>query len=110
MAFADALRAAIELIASDRRLLPRPSSQPAPDQIAPGAELAERSALAFFRTKRKATVRQVWRVLLFALTAAGVLVWFLPATRTTVRATWHRATAQARRAIVAATSSRARAP
>jgi serine/threonine-protein kinase len=110
MAFADALRAAIELIASDRRLLPRPPSQPAPDQIAPEAELAERDTLAFFRTKRKATVGLVSRVLLFALTAAGALVWFLPTTRTTVRATWHRATAQARRAIVAATSSRARAP
>jgi hypothetical protein len=47
---------------------------------------------------------------LLALAAAAALIWFLPATRTNARATWHRATSHARRAIVALTTSGAQEP
>ena len=97
MAFADALRAAIELIASDRRLVPRPPWQPVPDRIAPPAGFAERDTLTFFRRKRKATMGRASRAVLFALAAALAFLWFSPAARTTVRSTWHRAIAQAER-------------
>ena len=97
MAFADALRAAIELIASDRRLVPRPPWQPVPDQIAPPAGFAERDTLTFFRRKKKATIGWVSRAVLFALAAAVAFLWFSSAARTTVRSTWHRAISQAGR-------------
>ena len=110
MAFADALRAAIELVAPDRRLVPRPPSEPVSDQIAPPAGLAERDTLEFFRKTKMPTVGRMSRVVLFALSAAAAFVWFFPATRTTARATWHRATAHARRVIVAVSTGRAQEP
>jgi serine/threonine protein kinase len=97
MAFADALRAAIELIAPDRRLVLRPLSQQVPDRIARPAGLAERDTLTFFRRKKTATTGRMSRAVLFALTAAVAFLCLFPAARTTVRSTWHRATAHARR-------------
>jgi len=109
MAFADALCDAVELVASDRRLVPRPVSEPVSDQIAPPAGLSERDTLKFIRKTKRATVGRAPGVVLVALAvAAGV--WFFPATRSTARATWHRATAHARRAIVAVSTSGAREP
>jgi serine/threonine protein kinase len=109
MAFADALRAAVELIASDRRLVPRPPLQPDADQSAPPVRVAESDTLEFFRKTKERTVGRMSRVVLFALSAAAA-VWFLPATRTTARATWQRATAHVRRAIVAVSPSSAQEP
>jgi serine/threonine-protein kinase len=100
MAFADALRAAVGLIASERRLVPRPTSEPASVPIAP-AGLAERDTLRFFRKTQERTVGRMARVMLFALSAAAAFVWFFPATRDSARATWHRATVHARRVLVA---------
>jgi serine/threonine protein kinase len=97
MAFADALRAAIELIAPDRRLVLRPLSQQVPDRIARPAGLAERDTLTFFRRKKTATTGRMSRAVLFVLTAAVAFLCLFPAARTTVRSTWHRATAHARR-------------
>jgi serine/threonine protein kinase len=109
MAFADALSAAVELIASDRRLLPRPPSEPAYDRIARSGGSSERDTLKFIRKRKRANVGRMPGVVLFALAAAAG-VWFLPATRTAARATWHRATAHARRAIVAVSTSGTREP
>jgi serine/threonine protein kinase len=97
MAFADALRAAIELIAPDRRLVLRPLSQQVPDRIARPAGLAERDTLTFFRRKKTTTTGRMSRAVLFVLTAAVAFLCLFPAARTTVRSTWHRATAHARR-------------
>ena len=110
MAFGDALSAAVELVAPDRRLAPRPTSEPGSDQIAPPSGLAERDTLEFFRKTKERTVGRMSRVVLFALSAAAVFVWFFPATRTTARATWQRATVQARRVLVAVGAGRAQEP
>jgi eukaryotic-like serine/threonine-protein kinase len=110
MAFADALSAAVELVAPDRRLAPRPTSEPASDQSAPPALSAERDTLKFVRRTKERTVGRTSRALLFALTAAAAFVWFSPATRTTARATWQRATVQARRVLVAVGAGRAQEP
>jgi len=96
MAFADALRAAVELMFSDARLAPRPPAQPVPDQIAPAPVFAERETPAFFPSKEKRTIGRVSRVVLIVLSVLAAFVWFLPATQTTARAIWHRATAHAR--------------
>jgi serine/threonine protein kinase len=109
MAFADALCDAVELIASDRRLGPRPVSEPVSEQIAGPAEVSERDTLKFIRKATRATVGRTPGVVLFAL-AAVAAVWFFPATRTSARATWHRATANARRAIVAVRTSGTQEP
>ena len=47
---------------------------------------------------------------MLALSAAAAFVWFFPATRAIARATWSRATAHARRGIVAGVTSRAAEP
>jgi serine/threonine protein kinase len=101
MAFADALCDAVELIDSDRRLVPRRVSESVSDQSARSLELAERDTLKFIQKTKRATVGRTPGIMLFAL-AAVAGVWFFPATRTTARATWHRATAHARRVLVAA--------
>ena len=93
MAFADALRAAVELIASDRRV----------------ASVQRNAPPSFPKTKER-TAGRTSRLVLFALSAAAVLVWFLPATRTTAHAAWQRATAQARRALLATGTGRAQEP
>jgi serine/threonine protein kinase len=93
MAFADALRAAVELIASDRRVAS-----------------AERKTLRFVPKTKERTAGRMSRLVLFALSAAAALVWFLPATRTTAHATWQRATAQARRALLATGTGRSQEP
>ena len=110
MAFADALSDAVDLIASDRRLIPRPVSESVSDQIAGPAELSVRDTLKFIRKAKRAPVGRTPGVVLFAL-AAMAGVWLFPATRTTVRATWHRATAHVRRVLVAAAgTSRSQEP
>jgi serine/threonine protein kinase len=107
MAFADALRAAVELIASERRLVPRPSSEPVSEQIVPPPGLAEGDTLRFFRKTKERSLGRTSTVVLFALSAAAAFVLLFPATRTIARATWHRAAAHARRALVTGGSGRA---
>jgi len=96
MAFADALRAAIELIASDKRPALHPLSQAVRDHRTPAAAFADRHTLTFFRRKEKGIIGRMSKVVLFVLSAAAAFVWFLPATRTAVRTIWHRASAHAR--------------
>ena len=106
LAFADALRAAVEVIASERRLVPRLTPVPVSDPPPP-VEVAERDTLEFFRKTKERTVGRMSKVLLFTLSVAAAFVWFLPVTRTSARATWHRVTAHARRVLVAAGASSA---
>jgi serine/threonine protein kinase len=110
MAFADALCNAVELIASDRRLVSRPLSDSVSDPIARPGGLSERDTLKFIRKTKKAAAGRTPGLVLFALAAAAAGVWFFPTTRTTARATWHRATAHARRVIVAGSTSGTREP
>jgi eukaryotic-like serine/threonine-protein kinase len=102
MGFADALRAAVELIAPDRRRVRHPPSQPASAQPAP--PLAERDPRGLL-----ATVGRFSGVALFVLCAAA-FIWFSPSTRTMARRTWYEATAHARRALVALGASSRREP
>jgi serine/threonine protein kinase len=95
VAFADALHAAVELIASDRRLVPRPPP-----------EVAERDTLKFPRKTKTRTMGPMSRVVLFALPAIAAFVWSFPAARNTVQTTWNRATARVRRVLVAAGTTR----
>jgi serine/threonine-protein kinase len=108
-AFATALRAAVEFIASDRRLVPRSLPQPVSDQIAP-PEPAERATLEFFRKAREGTTGRRSKVLLVALSLAAALLWSFPDTRTIARAIWYRATGQVRRAILAVGTNRGQEP
>ncbi len=100
MGFADGLGAAVELIAPDRMPPPRPPSPPASVQLAPPVGLAERDTLEFFRTKKTATGGRIAGVAVFVLVAAA-FVWFSPPTWTVARRTCYRATAYARRVLMA---------
>jgi serine/threonine protein kinase len=109
MGFADALRAAVELIAPDRRRVRHPRSRPASVQPAPPLTLAERDTLGVFQPKKTATVGRLSGVALFVLCAAA-FIWFSPSTRTMARRTWYGATAYARRALVALGAGSGREP
>ena len=106
LGFADALRAAVELIPPGGRPFPRPLSEPVSDGLAPPARPAKRDPLKVFPTKKPATVRRMSRVARVALLAVAMVCVF-PSTRTIARATWDRATVQARRVFVAVRSARA---
>jgi hypothetical protein len=100
LAFADALGAAVELLPAGGGPFPRPLSERVSDGFVPPAQLAERDTLEFVRIKKPATVRRRSKVVRVALLAVA-LVWLFPSTRTIARATWGRATVQARRVLVA---------
>ena len=109
MGFADALRAAVELIAPDRRRVRHPPSPPASVQPAPPLALAERDTVGVFQPKKTATVGRISGVALLVLCAAA-FIWFSPSTRTIARRTWDRATAHARRVLVALGAGSGREP
>ena len=109
MGFADALRAAVELIAPDRRRARHPRSRPASVQPSPPLTLAERDTREVFQPKKTATVGRISGVALLVLGAAA-FIWFSPSTRTIARRTLYRATDQARRALVALGAGSGREP
>ena len=108
MAFADALHVAVARIAPGRRAVPRPMSTSVP-AIERRLGFAERDTLRS-PTNRRATIARTARVLMLALSAAAAFVWFFPGTRAIARATWSRATAHARRVIVAGVTGRTAEP
>ena len=109
MGFADALRAAVELIAPDRRRVRHPPPPPTSVQAAPALVLAERDTPGAFPPKKRATVGRVSGLALFVL-CAGAFIWFSPSAQTIARRTWSRATAHARRVLVALGARSGREP
>jgi serine/threonine protein kinase len=117
MAFADALGAAIDGVAVDRRHAP--AEAPARD-LEPTAESAaspgdsaspnlpgDRDTLRFTRgARRKSRWRRSGSVLL-TLASAAAFAWFFPPTRVSMRAAWHRARIEALGAVSGATGSSA---
>ena len=109
-AFAEALAAAIDTIAVDRRRFAREPSQPLPaepplpgmsaDDSEPPERRAEPDTLQFLRKIRTPGPRRRRGVLLLSLVAA-TLVWYFPASRQAARNLLHRAGAQARRIYAA---------
>ena len=86
-AFAEALRGAIDLIASDRRQAPRAPASEASEWVGRPPEAV---TLPFIRRIRRKAVRRRSAAVLLAL-AAAALVWFAPATRMGFRTLWHHA-------------------
>jgi len=109
MGFADALRAAVELIAPDRRRVRHPPPPPTSVQTAPPLALAERETPEAFQPKKTATLGRRSGVALFVLCAAA-FIWYSPSTRTIARRTWYRGIAHARRVLVALGARSGREP
>jgi serine/threonine protein kinase len=109
LAFADALGVAVAPVAFDGWPIPRPLWTAVPEQIERPVAFAERDTLRA-PGNRRVTLARMSRVVMLALSAAAAFLWFFPGTRAIARATWSRATAHARRALVAGVASRAAGP
>jgi len=109
MGFAEALRAAVGLIAPDTILPPRAPSPPVSVQLAPPVGLAEAKTLEFLGRRKTATAVRIAGVAVFVLVAAA-FVWFSPPTWTLARGTCSRATTYARRALMALGAGSEREP
>jgi serine/threonine protein kinase len=107
--FAEALRAAVDEIAVDRREVSRPTPESAadlPPQPLPWADaseppqlLVERKTLPFLRRTRSTSLGRKSGAFLLALAAGAALVWFSPAIRATARSAWRRAGAEVRKVV-----------
>ncbi len=108
-AFAEALSAAIDTIAVDRRSVSREpfpplSAEPSSPQLLseysePPERRAEPDTLQFLRKIHTPGPRRRLGALLVGL-AAVALVWFVPAAREAARTAWHRADAKVRRLVI----------
>ena len=109
-AFAEALAAAIDAVAIDRRRFSREPSQPLPAELTspemsadysePPERRAEPDTLQFLRKIRTPGPRRRLGALLVALAAAS-FVWFVPASRDVARTAWHRTSTEVRRIAAA---------
>jgi serine/threonine-protein kinase len=109
-AFTEALAAAIDAVAIDRRRFAREPSQPLPaepasprmsaDYSEPPERRAEPDTLQFLRKIRTPGPRRRVGALLVALVAAA-FVWSVPASRNVARTAWHRTSTEVRRIAVA---------
>jgi serine/threonine protein kinase len=98
-AFAEALAAAIDAIAVDRRGFLGEPSQPF-DDSEPPARRAEPDTLQFLRKLHRPSPRRRLGAFLLVVAAAAV-VWFVPSSRDAARIAWHRVGAEVRRVAAA---------
>ena len=107
--FADALRAAVGVIAVDRRRVPRLASSRIRAEVVPRPAVASLVEPPERRSQRGATSfrrRSPSRSVALALAAAAAIVWLSPMVRTAARSAWHHGGAKVRGLVATTTSPR----